>query len=160
MGRATEVALSRRHRASRLDAMPLRIRMALVVATILTVASAATDAPSAHATRIGDRPPAVGRRGPCTGVSAWRLRVVSLSTAELRVRFTIVGGASGETWNVFLDRDGVGFFAGSRTSGDGGLVTVRRRTPDGPTEELIRATAHDVATGEVCRGRVRARFPG
>lgn len=101
--------------------------------------------------------PAAARRGPCTGVSTWRLRVVALANSELRVRFLIAGGAAGETWNLFLDRDGVGFFAGSRVSGDGGLVTVKRRIADLPGEELIRATAHDVVTGEVCRGRVRAR---
>jgi hypothetical protein len=99
----------------------------------------------------------IARRGPCTGASTWRLRVVALPTAELRVRFTIVGGAAGETWNLFMDSDGIGFFAGSRVSDVRGLVSVRRRTADGPAVELIRATAHDVATGEICRGRVRAR---
>ena len=70
----------------------------------------------------------------------------------------MVGGAEGQTWNVYLDRDGVGFFAGSRDSSVNGLVRVRTRIPDLAGEELIRAAGHNVATGEVCRGRVRARI--
>ena len=65
---------------------------------------------------------------------------------------------TGETWNVYLDRDGVGFFEGSRDSGIGGLVRVRQRIPDLPGEEVIRAAGHNVVTGEVCRGRVTARI--
>jgi hypothetical protein len=100
----------------------------------------------------------VARHGDCTAASSWHLRVVALTTSELRVRFLIVGGEEGQTWNVYLDRDGVGFFAGSRDSGIGGFVKVRRRIADLPGEELIRAAGHNVVTGEVCRGRVRARF--
>lgn len=152
MGRATEVALSRRRAPARLEPMISRVAVTLLACCLL-----ATTAGSAGAMTDARDRAAIARHGTCTGASAWRLRVVALPTAELRVRFTIAGGAAGETWNLFLDSDGVGFFAGSRVSELGGLVTVRRRTTDGPTEELIRATAHDVATGEICRGRVRAR---
>ena len=102
--------------------------------------------------------PRAARHGDCTGVSTWQLRVVTLATSELRVRFLVVGGEEGQTWNVYLDRDGVGFFAGSRDSGVGGLVRVRQRIPDLPGEEVIRAAGHNVVTGEVCRGRVKARI--
>jgi hypothetical protein len=129
----------------------------LVFASILASVLVASTAGSAGSITDPGHPETIARRGPCTGASAWRLRVVALPTAELRVRFTIVGGAAGETWNLFMDSDGIGFFAGSRVSDVGGFVSVRRRTADGPTVELIRATAHDVATGEICRGRVRAR---
>jgi hypothetical protein len=103
--------------------------------------------------------PRSARHGDCTAASTWQLRVVALDTSELRVRFLVIGGEEGQTWNVYLDRDGVGFFAGSRDSGPGGLVRVRKRIPDLPGEELIRAAGHNVITGEVCRGRVRARIP-
>lgn len=72
----------------------------------------------------------------------------------LRVRFVIAGGAAGEEWNVFMDHNGVGFFAGSRTSGRDGLVVVRRRTEDLDGEDRIRAGAHNTATGETCRAGV------
>jgi hypothetical protein len=97
------------------------------------------------------------RHGDCSGISTWQLRVVTLPTSELRVRFLVLGGEEGQSWNVYLDRDGVGFFAGSRESGVGGLVKVRRRIPDLAGEEVIRAAGHNVVTGEVCRGRVRVR---
>lgn len=135
--------------------MVLRLRASLLP-IMLAAILVSSGADPAMTTPRSDRP-SIARRGPCTGASKWRLRVVALPTAELRVRFTLAGGAAGETWNLFLDSDGVGFFAGSRVSGVGGLVTVRRRIADGETDELIRATAHDVATGEICRGRIRAR---
>ena len=100
----------------------------------------------------------VTRHGDCTGISTWQLRVVTLSTSELRVRFLVLGGDEGQTWNVYLDRDGVGYFAGSRESSVGGLVRVRQRIADLPGEEVIRAAGHNVVTGEVCRGRVKARI--
>jgi hypothetical protein len=98
----------------------------------------------------------VVRQGACVGgPSHWRLRVLSDGAGVLVVRFRLVGGGSGETWNLFLDHDGAGFFAGSRVSDDTGLVRVRRRTEDLPGFDVIRAAGHDVATGEICRGRVR-----
>lgn len=109
------------------------------------------------ASAVSTMPADAARHGDCTGVSSWRLRVVSLSTAELRVRFLVSGGDEGQTWNVYLDRDGVGFFTGSQESGVAGLVRVRQRISDLPGEEVIRAAGHNVLTGEVCRGRVKAR---
>ena len=71
------------------------------------------------------------------------------------VRFALAGGEPGHTWNLFLDQNGTGFFAGSRVSGDLGFVRVGRRTPDAPGTDVISAAGHDVATGEICRGRIR-----
>ena len=128
-------------------------------ATIVSIAFALATMPNAQAA-VSAEPVRAARHGDCTGVSHWQLRVVTLDTSELRVRFLVFGGEEGQTWNVYLDRDGVGFFAGSRDAGIGGLVHVRQRIPDLPGEELIRAAGHNVVTGEVCRGRVRARIPG
>ncbi len=129
-------------------------RVAMIVSLAVALAGVATTEVSAGAVMHRS-----ARHGDCTGVSTWQLRVVTLTTSELRVRFLVIGGEEGQTWNVYLDRDGVGFFAGSRDSGPGGLVPVRKRIPDLPGEELIRAAGHNVITGEVCRGRVRARIP-
>ncbi len=130
-------------------------RVAMIVAVACALAGMASTDVSAGVVM----PPRSARHGDCTGASTWQLRVVTLATSELRVRFLVIGGAEAQTWNVYLDRDGVGFFAGSRDSGPGGLVRVRKRIPDLPGEELIRAAGHNVITGEVCRGRVRARIP-
>ena len=128
------------------------------VAMIMTVAFALVTLPTSEVSAGSVVAPRAARHGDCTGVSTWQLRVVTLATSELRVRFLVLGGEEGQTWNVYLDRDGVGFFAGSRDSGIGGLVRVRQRIPDLPGEEVIRAAGHNVVTGEVCRGRVKARI--
>ena len=97
----------------------------------------------------------VVRHGMCVGgASHWRLRVTVDDLGLLVVRFRIAGGSAGETWNLFLDRNGTGFFAGSRVSNAFGVVRVRRRISDAPGADVIRAAGHDVATGEICRGRV------
>jgi hypothetical protein len=127
------------------------------VAMIVTVAFTLVTLPSPGVSAGSVMAPRAARHGDCTGVSTWQLRVITLATSELRVRFLVIGGEEGQTWNVYLDRDGVGFFAGSRDSGIGGLVRVRQRIPDLPGEEVIRAAGHNVVTGEVCRGRVKAR---
>jgi hypothetical protein len=99
--------------------------------------------------------PGVARRGVCVGgPNQWRLRVTSDDAGTLVVRFRLTGGNPGETWNLFLDQNGTGFFAGSRVSDDTGVVHLRRRTDDLLGIDVIRAAGHDVATGEVCRGRV------
>jgi hypothetical protein len=100
----------------------------------------------------GDRPAV--RHGDCDGASRWRLVVRTLDAGGLGVRFALGGGAAGETWNVFMDHNGRGFFAGSRISREGGIVVVRRRTGDAPGADTIRATAHDTITGETCAGRI------
>jgi hypothetical protein len=98
----------------------------------------------------------VTRHGVCVGgPSSWRLRATAEGAGTLVVRFRLTGGSPGETWNLFLDDNGSGFFAGSRVSDATGLVRVRRSTDDLAGEDIIRAAGHDVATGEVCRGRVR-----
>ena len=110
-----------------------------------------TLAPSAHAGVLGA---GVGRQGPCTGSSHWRIRVIP-DAGMLDVRFLLAGGASDDTWNLFLDQNGTGFFAGSRIAQDLGLVQVRRLRPDAPGVDVISAAAHDIVTGEICQGSVR-----
>lgn len=93
------------------------------------------------------------RRGDCTGASAWALKVRIVDADTLRVRLVIAGGASGDKWNVFMDHNDDGFFAGSRVSGEGGLVVVRRLVDDLAGQDRIKAGALDTATGEECRAR-------
>ncbi|MDP9119587.1 MAG: hypothetical protein M3M93_04820, partial [Actinomycetota bacterium] len=75
---------------------------------------------------------------------------------SLRVRLAVRGGRGGQRWNVFMDHDGNGFFAGNRISGSEGFWVVRRRVSNLPGPDRIGFGAHNVATGETCRGRASA----
>lgn len=155
-GPATEVALRptfphrtlgrvlRRPNASAWQRVPVAVLLGAVLVSTL----------DAGAIRAAAVEPSVARRGACSDVSRWRLKVRSIEGDMLRVRFVIAGGAAGEEWNLFMDHNGVGFFAGSRISEHDGLVVVRRRTEDLDGQDRIRAGAHNTATGETCRGGV------
>ena len=95
------------------------------------------------------------RQGACSGLSGWRL-FVARDTSSLRVRLTVRGGRAGQRWNVFMDHNRNGFFAGHRISGSGGFWVVRRRVANRPGIDTISFGAHNVATGETCRGRASA----
>ena len=71
----------------------------------------------------------------------------------LRVRLTVRGGRAGQRWNIFMDHDGTGFFAGYRISGADGFWVVRKRAPNHAGADTIRFGAHNVITGETCSGR-------
>ena len=93
------------------------------------------------------------RRGACSGPSRWRL-VVAPDAGILRVRLSVRGGRADQRWNIFMDHNGTGFFAGSRISGADGLWIVRRRVANLAGLDTIRFGAYNVPTGETCRGRV------
>jgi hypothetical protein len=95
------------------------------------------------------------RQGACSGLSGWRLSVAR-DGSSMRVRLAVRGGRAGQRWNVFMDHNGNGFFAGHRISGSGGFWAVRRRVANRPGIDTIRFGAHNVATGETCRGRTSA----
>jgi hypothetical protein len=71
----------------------------------------------------------------------------------LGVRLAVAGGRAGQRWNVFVDHNGVGFFAGSRISGTGGYFTVRQRVPNLAGVDTIRFGASNRKSLETCRGR-------
>ena len=98
----------------------------------------------------GDR---VVRRGRCSGPSTWKLDVRRESGSRLRVQLEIQGGRAGQSWHVFISDDGARIFAGSRTSGAGGLVEVRVGTTDRPGADAIKAAANNQVTRETCAGR-------
>ena len=88
---------------------------------------------------------------PCTGPSHWRLRVVP-DGGVLRVRLSVRGGRAAQRWNIFMDHNRTGFFAGYRISGEGGAWVVRRRVSNLAGTDWIRFGAHNVVTGETCSG--------
>lgn len=95
------------------------------------------------------------RQGACSGLSGWRLSVAR-DGGSLSVRLAVRGGRAGQRWNVFMDHNGNGFFAGHRISRSRGFWEVRRRVANRPGIDTIRFGAHNVATGETCRGRASA----
>jgi hypothetical protein len=154
-GLETEVSLQGRGRWVTVVAMTVRrsYRPGAALALATALAAALAWSSPASAMRLGAD---LVRRGACDpGPSHWKLRVFPGDAGMLIVRFALEGGDPGHTWNLFLDRNGTGFFAGSRVSGELGFVRVSRRTPDAPGTDIIRAAGHDVTTGEICRGRVR-----
>jgi hypothetical protein len=149
----TEVSLPDSERWSTLGTMTVRRshRPAATLAVVLILATALAYTSSASAEQLV-------HQGVCDqGLSHWRLRVLPdpEKAGVLIVRFALADGTPGDTWNLFLDQNGTGFFAGSRVSDDLGFLRVGRRTPDGPGVDVIHAAGHDVVTGEICRGRVR-----
>jgi hypothetical protein len=104
---------------------------------------------------VAAREDATVRQGACSGPSGWRLSVAR-DGGSLRVRLAVRGGRAGQRWNVFMDHNGNGFFAGHRISQSRGFWEVRRRVANRPGIDTIRFGAHNVATGETCRGRASA----
>jgi hypothetical protein len=152
-GRATEVALRDPTETGTLEGemqpprgRPARVRavclLALVSLLVVTGPVAAFET-------------ATVRRGACSGPSGWRLAVVR-DAGLLRVRLAVRGGRAGQRWNVFMDDNGERFFAGIRISGSEGFWVVRRRVPNRAGPDRIGFGAHNVATGETCRGRAAA----
>lgn len=141
-GRATEVPLHEPVPRRTLEDVTGGRRRRRALAVFLIVALIATAHPAT----------AVVRQGACSGPSHWRLRV-SPDDDVLRVRLAVRGGRAGQRWNIFMDHNGTGFFAGHRISGENGAWVVRRRVPDLAGTDTIRFGAHNVATGETCSGR-------
>jgi hypothetical protein len=151
-GPATKVPLPVESAAPTLGAVrpsrSARLRRRVAAALVATTLGVVSAAPSSSAVEAR-----VIRRGECSGPSVWALGIRKLDLGRLRVRFALRGGAQEQKWNVFMDHNGRGFFAGSRISGTDGLVVVVRRVRNRPGPDTIRVAAHNVRTGEVCRAR-------
>lgn len=97
----------------------------------------------------------VRRRGECAGEGDWRLRVDRIDRRTLRVRFRIDDVDRGETWQLFISRNGVRVYSGTKVADDGGEVRVRRRIADRAGTDRIAASGVNVADGTTCQGSVR-----
>ena len=93
-------------------------------------------------------------RGGCSGSSRWRL-AARRESGSLLVTLIVRSGTPNQRWNVFMDHNKRGFFAGSRVSDPRGVVGVRRTATNLPGVDRFRAAANNTVTGESCRGRVR-----
>lgn len=152
-GRATEVALCNPtarvtlHRTMQQPRVGRAGARALCVLAIVSLVAMAAPAAALEVATV--------RRARCSGPSGWRLAVVR-DGGSLRVSLAVRGGRAGQRWNIFIDHNGRGFFAGYRISKSGGSWVVRRRVSNLPGVDTIGFGAHNVSTGETCRGRASA----
>ena len=84
--------------------------------------------------------------GSCTGNTSWKL-VVRRAGGRLTVAYRIIGGPSHHRWTIFLDDNGKGFFARSRTSNKRGNLKVADHTSNLPGKDVVTAAASDRSTG-------------
>ena len=116
---------------------------AVVLAVALAAASAGTAwAAAAHPTQSGG----------CSGGGTWRLTVRANTAGGLTVKFAESGGAAGDSWNIFMDHDGYGFFSGSRVANGSGAVTVTRKVNNLAGLDQITVSANDNTAGATCTG--------
>ena len=118
-------------------------------ASALVVALAVVGATASMAS--ASSPTLVTRSGDCSGPSHWTL-TLRKSGINLRIKYAVAGGASGQTWNVFADQNDAFLFAVSRTSGVGGTFAVNRVVDDLPGVDAIHVEAQNRRTGEICGG--------
>jgi hypothetical protein len=155
-GLGTQVALPLRPQERTLDFVVNRHvlgRRALVVGALVAVVFAASFPALAETPAADASVRSVVTRGRCNGPSHWRLALRNEGGRILFVRLLVKGGRAGQRWNIFMDDNGRGFFAGSRISHEGGLFAVARRIANRPGTDHIHFAAHNVVTGEQCRGR-------
>jgi hypothetical protein len=94
------------------------------------------------------------RRGECSGRSDWKLKV-GPEDGRLEVEFEVDSNVNGQTWRVRIFQDGDRIFRGRReTRGPSGSVEVELRTRNRAGTDRFRARAVNLATDEVCVGRV------
>ncbi|HEX6844038.1 MAG TPA: hypothetical protein VF235_02875 [Actinomycetota bacterium] len=119
------------------------LRVALAGALVLTVAGAVP-----AAAKDGD----VIRRGACSGLSDWKLKL-SPEDGRIEVEYEVDSNRAGQTWRVRLFQNGDRIFAGSKvTQPPSGSFTVRVLARNTAGTDSFRARATNVATGEVCGG--------
>jgi hypothetical protein len=120
----------------------------LAGAVLLVIALCATSAPA-----FGEEGLVTRARGRCSGPSRWALTIRRTAGDTLGVRLVVTGGRAGQKWNVFMDHNREGFFAGSRTSGPDGFFVVRRRVANLAGDDIISFGANNVPSHETCEGR-------
>lgn len=157
-GLGTKVALRLRPRRHTLifvgNRHALRPGALVVGALVFAVFAASFPALAVEAPAADASARSVVTRGLCRdGPSHWRLSIVKETGRTLLTRLLVKGGRAGQRWNIFMDDNGRGIFAGSRVSRDQGLFAVTRRIANRRGVDHIHFAAHNVVTGDQCRGR-------
>lgn len=93
------------------------------------------------------------RRGACSGRSDWKLKL-SDEDGRIEVEYEVDQNVVGDTWRVRIRHDGDLVFAGRRTThGPSGSFEVEILQRDRAGDDVFRARAVNLRTGEVCGGR-------
>ena len=94
------------------------------------------------------------REGSCSGRSDWKLKA-SPENGKIEVEYEVDSNVVGQTWRVRIVKNDNVIFHGTReTRGPSGSFEVRRVTSNTAGDDTFRARATNVASGEVCGGRV------
>jgi hypothetical protein len=128
--------------------IPRASALLVAAALVATMGSMALASPTLGLT--------VKAHGDCSGPSEWTLSLHASPASLLTVKYSVKGGRSGQRWNVFVDDNGRGVFAGSRTSGTKGAFSVSVSVANLLGRDKISVASNDTATGETCHARAGA----
>jgi hypothetical protein len=93
------------------------------------------------------------RRGACSGPSDWKLKL-SEEDGRIEVEYEVDQNRVGDTWSVRIRHNGDLVFAGRRiTRAPSGSFEVEFLQNDRAGDDVFRARAVNLRTGEVCGGR-------
>ncbi len=126
------------------------MRRSLTVAALSTALLVA-GAPLAHA-KGGD---ATIRTGSCSGSADWKLKAKH-DDGRIELEWEVDSNRSGQTWRVRVRDNGARVVATRAvTGGASGSFSVERRIANAAGTDALVARARDLATGQVCVGRLR-----
>jgi hypothetical protein len=93
------------------------------------------------------------RRGSCSGASDWKLKL-SEEDGRIEVEFEVDQNVVGDAWRVRIRHGDDLVFAGRRTTrAPSGSFEVEILRPNRRGDDVFRARAVNVETGETCAGR-------
>jgi hypothetical protein len=125
----------------------MRLR-AIVVTAVLGALLVGGSAMQALA-RDGD----VIRRGACTRVSDWKLKL-SPENGRIEVEYEVDQNRNGDTWRVRIRHNDDVVFRGTRTThAPSGSFEVRILQRNRNGDDVFKGRAVNLRTGEVCGGR-------
>lgn len=131
----------------------MRKAVRLMVATLMVVglvgAAGAAQASGGDQEKI--------KRGDCSGISDWKLRIRTDGPDRLDLNFE-AGEVPGQNWRVQMSYNGGVVFNGVVTSGANGEFDVDVEVNNQAGQDKLQGMARNLETGETCRGSVTADF--
>lgn len=114
------------------------------------IAGALVISPAPVAARDGD----VVRAGSCSGATDWKLKA-GKRDGRIEVEFEVDSNRNGQVWRVRILDNGVLRYRGLHTTvAPSGSFSVERRIPNMTGLDHVVARARNLATDELCVGRV------
>jgi hypothetical protein len=125
-------------------------KLRLLAGAALLVGALAVVPAAPVAARDGD----VIRTGSCSGATDWKLKA-GHRDGRIEVEFEVDSNRNGQTWRVRILDNSVLRYSGLRvTKAPSGSFSVERRIRNMAGSDRIVARARNLASGEVCVGRV------